>query len=451
MSSPESHGETPVALPVSSAHIENSEPPFVKPHHVSDIDFWKFPDRNYYVFVCLSFLLGFFGLDHFYLRSFGTGMQKFLINIFTFGFWYFWDAIQIIYDGEKVKKEGLTSPLDWIRGIGRGVFEDPIKKAADLKNPTADVIRSKKDILIYLALSMTLGIFGLDRFYVGQTWHGIAKICTCLNIFLFLFGWAWAIHDAVRPLFFTKDFIKDGVTTPFPFSMIVPATTISGEVFLLEKVPRAKAEKEAQEAKEHGVLGKPADSGPSMFSMDNFRFLYRELAVPLLKPTVGTAVETANKGAVTTQKAAAVGSEVAAAAPKIAGAVTTQLEAVANPSKLMAQIQAAAANKAAERTEAAHSAVKGAVGKIAHHGGGLLEGLLAVEEFANEIQNVATAATAAQEGGMLAGSDAVISNQSGGGIVSLGTSAPIIAGTLTAVTLAGAVKVIIEVLSQNKK
>jgi len=275
-----------------------------------------------------------------------------------------------------------------------------------------------------------------------------------LNIFLFLFGWAWAIHDAVRPLFFTKDFIKDGITTPFPFSMVVPATTISGEVFLLEKVPRAAADKEAQEAKEQGAFGKSADSGPGMFSMENFRFLYRELAVPLLKPSVGTAVETANKGVATTQKAAAVGTEVAAAAPKIAGAVTTQLATVANPSKLMEQIQTAAANKVAERTEAAQSAVKGAATaatKVGQHGGGFIEGLLAVEEFANEIQNVAAALPSQEGGGLLAAADAVISSQSGGGIVSLGTSAPIIAGTLTAVTLAGAVKVIIEVLSQNKK
>ena len=45
--------------------------------HISDIDVWLTPDRNYFTFIMLSVFLGFFALDHIYLRSFDTAFQEF--------------------------------------------------------------------------------------------------------------------------------------------------------------------------------------------------------------------------------------------------------------------------------------------------------------------------------------------------------------------------------------
>ena len=39
-------------------------------HLMSDVEVWKHPDRNYTIFIILSILFGFFGVDHIYLRSF---------------------------------------------------------------------------------------------------------------------------------------------------------------------------------------------------------------------------------------------------------------------------------------------------------------------------------------------------------------------------------------------
>ena len=101
------------------------------PHHISDVNTWGYADRNYYVFVVLSFLFGFLGLDHFYLRSFDTGTKKLLFNVLGLGIWYFWDILQISTEGAAIRQNGLNSPLDWIRGIGRGVFKPlPLEKAA---------------------------------------------------------------------------------------------------------------------------------------------------------------------------------------------------------------------------------------------------------------------------------------------------------------------------------
>ena len=47
---------------------------------------------SYDVFLGLSVLGGFFGLDHLYLRSPLTFIAKLITNIFTFGTWWLYDA-----------------------------------------------------------------------------------------------------------------------------------------------------------------------------------------------------------------------------------------------------------------------------------------------------------------------------------------------------------------------
>lgn len=184
------------------------EPPFTIPHHFSDIDVWKVPDRNFFLFIALSFLFGFFGTDHFYIRSFGTGMQKFVFNIFTLGFWYFWDIVQIVSDSKKVREEGLTSPFDWMRGIGRGVFIDP---------KSGSTGASKKDIVVY-ALMTLFGLFGMDKFYMGDMWQGFAKLFANFNLFFF-FGWMWVIWDIVNVFFYPENILKNGIIVPPLFNM----------------------------------------------------------------------------------------------------------------------------------------------------------------------------------------------------------------------------------------
>ncbi len=161
------------------------------PHHISDVDTWLHPDRNFYVFIALTFLFGFFGLDHMYLRSNETAFKKFLLNIFGLGIWYFWDIIQVLKDGKYVRQHGLNSPFAWIRGIGRGMFVNTAAKTGgkgDSKNSGAKEYAAPKSYMIYTLLAVCLGIFGADKFYVGKTWQGLAKLFTVLNNFLFLFG-----------------------------------------------------------------------------------------------------------------------------------------------------------------------------------------------------------------------------------------------------------------------
>ena len=196
-------------------------------HHISDVDTWGAADRSYYIFVILSVLFGFFGLDHFYLRSFGTGTQKFIVNCLTLGMWYIWDIMQIVNHGDKVRTEGLSSPLDWIRGIGRGVFI-PLDTPKNAPVPSAP-----KSYLLYAFLAIFFGWFGADKFYMGRGWEGVAKLLSVFNIFLFLFGLLWVAWDAFHAFFMMDSILKDGITNPMPYSWFF-TEPIPGTEFIVQ-------------------------------------------------------------------------------------------------------------------------------------------------------------------------------------------------------------------------
>ena len=243
------------------------------PHHISDIDTWKHPDRNYYIFVFLSVVFGLFGADHFYLRSYHTGMMKFISNLSGFGLWYFWDLIQIIHDGKKIREEGLTSPFDWICGIGRGVMLPP--------SDTKPKFVAEKSYLLYTFLAVFLGFLGLDKMYMGHFWQGLAKVFSVFNIFLFLFGFIWVLWDSFHALFMTKSILENGITAPLPYSFLF-TTPIDGKLFLVDNP--------AHSVKSGGLM----DFIPTVpIPTISYNGIYKDIVAPLMTPAVVTAINTA--------------------------------------------------------------------------------------------------------------------------------------------------------------
>jgi hypothetical protein len=66
-------------------------------------------------------MTGMIGVDHFALGSKETGMAKALVNLLTFGSWYFFDIAQS-FNPEKLEEEGLEIPFYGSAGIGLGHF-----------------------------------------------------------------------------------------------------------------------------------------------------------------------------------------------------------------------------------------------------------------------------------------------------------------------------------------
>jgi len=194
-------------------------------------------DRNYYTFVILTFIFGFFGIDHFYLRSFSTGTQKLLVNIFGLGLWYVWDLIQILSEGDKVRTDGLSSPFDWIQGIGRGVFANNVVQRGG-GDSEGDISPPEKSYLLYTVLAVLFGWVGADKFYIGETVQGFAKIFLCFNLFLFLLGWFWVAWDAFNAFFRTDSILQDGISPPTPLNYLFSKTP--GTIFIGGMPPRVK-------------------------------------------------------------------------------------------------------------------------------------------------------------------------------------------------------------------
>jgi TM2 domain-containing membrane protein YozV len=240
------------------------------PHHISDIDTWKHADRNYFVFVILSVLLGLLGADHFYLRSFHTGMMKIIFNIFTLGMWHYWDLIQIVYDGRKIREEGLTSPFDWICGIGRGVFT---------QNDGKPTYTSEKSYLVYAVLAIFFGFLGADKFYMGEMWQGLAKLLSVFNIFLFLFGFLWVLWDSIHALFMTKSILDNGISAPLPYNMFFNQP-IDGKKFLVTH-PTGSIKGGFDFA---GMI--PTISIPQI----SYSGIYKDIVAPLMSPAVVAAL-----------------------------------------------------------------------------------------------------------------------------------------------------------------
>lgn len=67
------------------------------------------PEKNYFLALAFSFLLGTLGVDRFYLGYIGTGILK-LVTFGGFGIWHFIDLMLISFG--KLKEKGNPAPLE---------------------------------------------------------------------------------------------------------------------------------------------------------------------------------------------------------------------------------------------------------------------------------------------------------------------------------------------------
>jgi len=151
---------------------------------------------SYDVFLGLSVLGGFFGLDHLYLRSPLTFIAKLIVNIFTFGTWWLYDATQAIFNRDVVKIFGLGVPGLGPKGIAAGVL--------------ANDVPDKKHMAFFVyAMALFMGgIFGLDSFITGDKLTGFIRVmCLIIIIFIPVAIFIW-LYKIAMFLFKTSDVIK---------------------------------------------------------------------------------------------------------------------------------------------------------------------------------------------------------------------------------------------------
>jgi len=112
-------------------------------------------DRSQMVAFLLSVLLGWLGADRFYLGYTGLGILKLL----TCGGFVLWYVIDYVLLGIGVLKDADGRPL-----------ERPVRGTPKLQQST---------VFLLAWLPPSLGLFGIERFYLGQPLLGVLKLLTC--------------------------------------------------------------------------------------------------------------------------------------------------------------------------------------------------------------------------------------------------------------------------------
>jgi hypothetical protein len=113
-------------------------------------------------------VFAFFALDHFYLRSPQTGLLK-LLTAGGFGLWWLWDIVQLYGETERVLQYGLSTPFDYVTGIGQGmIYKTPANNAKWQ-------YYQENSMGIWI-MCLLIGFTGADMFAMGDNWRGILKL-----------------------------------------------------------------------------------------------------------------------------------------------------------------------------------------------------------------------------------------------------------------------------------
>jgi uncharacterized membrane protein/TM2 domain-containing membrane protein YozV len=155
---------------------------------------------SYDVFMGLSVLGGFLGLDHLYLRSPVTALAKFIINSLFFGVWWIYDAAQAIFNTDIVKIYGLGIPGFGPKGIASGVLANDVPDKKHMR------------FLIYSAGLIFGGMIGLDAFIVGNKQSGIIRLISMISIIFAPLAIGWWMWNMFRFFTNTKEVVSEHST-----------------------------------------------------------------------------------------------------------------------------------------------------------------------------------------------------------------------------------------------
>lgn len=292
--------------------------------------FWGGPWYSYWMLMVATIFFGFFGVDHFMLKSPMTGAIKFLVNIFGLGIWYFYDMLQVLGDSETVKAHGLTLPLVGAAGIGAGACADGQE----------DAVQGKSPLRLMAYLFFALMPFGIDNLVGGDSKGAAAKFITTVFPLFWPVALLWSAVSIGRAFFMPRSLFTEGLVRPFPVSSFMDSRgpNVLGPVDLPV---------EGTEGCDRGggfftwILGLVGAVFPGVFpAVTAVTGATSAVAgtVQLGAETASAALGVAKKGIETVEKVAlplvASGAEAIAQTGAVAGAVGQQLTAFTDPTRL---------------------------------------------------------------------------------------------------------------------
>jgi hypothetical protein len=178
-------------------------------------NYWGGPWYPYWTLILATVVFGFFGLDHFWLRSPLSGLIKAVVNVLTLGMWYFYDVIQIATEQERVQKYGLSAPVFGPLGIGAGMFRDNMAEGETLS-------KSPFRYLLYVIMLLVPFTFGLEYVVAGDRGGAGFKFLT--SIFFFILapvGIIYTLMNFLHAVVIPKSLFEQGTYHLFPASMFI--------------------------------------------------------------------------------------------------------------------------------------------------------------------------------------------------------------------------------------
>jgi hypothetical protein len=179
-------------------------------------NYWGGPWYPYWTLLLATVVFGFFGLDHFWLRSPLSGLIKAVVNVLTLGMWYFYDVIQIATEQERVQKYGLSAPVFGPLGIGAGMF----RSGAGAEGETLS--KSPFRYLLYVIMLLVPFTFGLEYVVAGDIGGAGFKFLT--SIFFFILapvGIIYTLMNFLHAVVIPKSLFEQGTYHLFPASMFI--------------------------------------------------------------------------------------------------------------------------------------------------------------------------------------------------------------------------------------
>ena len=230
-------------------------------------DFWGgyMMDAWLYKFLAVFPLTGFLGIDKLALRSPFTALLKFLINLFFWGAWYFYDMIQLFTDSESLGKYGFSNPYG-VSGHGykflHGVTDVKTDDFAKPSNYNGGFV-STLLFLLYTCMTLFFGFTGLPAMLVGDFYGGLIKMFSNILILPFFFY----CFAQVLEFFKGGDLEKVGVKHPWPLYPMLTVFEKYPAFYLLNK-EEYKKQSALQEAAE--LKASEANLQPQLIQIFNY-------------------------------------------------------------------------------------------------------------------------------------------------------------------------------------
>lgn len=169
--------------------------------------YWGGATLNFTIYRVLAVVGGLFGLDHFYLRSPTTGIAKILLNLVTFGFWFFYDILQAFTERDSIEKYGISLPWYGPAGIGGGGFVTAENPKVENASP-------------FWFMLYTIGLFvlpfGLDYLVAGDIPGAAFKAISTMMVF----GLIYTVVNVFKLLAHPERVMCEGTTRYFPWTII---------------------------------------------------------------------------------------------------------------------------------------------------------------------------------------------------------------------------------------